>query len=227
MCRSPTSGPCSPASGPGCARAATSWRSWARAGGPGPNATSGPTCSGTTRTPRPTFAGSKRRGSCPSGTVSSPKGTAGTASSSPEPARRRRARAPAVPFVLVGGPGADDHGGVQPAGAGDSRDQPAAGDGLDRLRRLPLARLEQQVTALSQPARGRGGHAPQHVKPVSAAVERHPRLVVARLRGQQPDLLGGDVGNVGGQDVDVAPQPGRQRLIQVTQVHLATGGGDV
>ena len=38
-----------------------------------------------------------------------------------------------------------------------------------------------------QPLRRRGGHPPQDVEPVRAAVERHPRLVQAGLRRQQPD----------------------------------------
>ena len=110
---------------------------------------------------------------------------------------------------------------------GHPRDQPVAGEGFDGLRRLALARLDQQVAARRQPQRRRGDHPPQDVEPVRATVERHPRLVDAGLRGQQPDRLGGDVGRVGDQDVDAAPQCGGQRLVEVALVHLTTGGGDV
>src|SRR5215831_10806536 len=108
MCRSPTSRPCSPASVAGCARAATSSRSWARADGPEPNATSAPTCSGTTRTPEPTSAGSKRHGWHRSGIATYRKGTAGTASSCPA---RRRAQT-----AMTEQPPGDRPAGEQPPG---------------------------------------------------------------------------------------------------------------
>jgi len=76
---------CSPESGPGSALTATCWRSPGRCRGPGPSPTSAPRCSGTTRAPTPTCAGSRRRGSRPSGTGISRKGTPGTASSWPAP----------------------------------------------------------------------------------------------------------------------------------------------
>ena len=93
--------------------------------------------------------------------------------------------------TLEGGPGSDDDGRVQLVGTGHLRDQPVADDGSDGLRRLALARLDQQVAARCQPQWRRGDHPPQDVKPVRATVERHPRLVYAGLRGQQPDRLVG------------------------------------
>ena len=101
------------------------------------------------------------------------------------------------------------------------------GDDLDGLWRLPLACLEQQVAAGRQPERCCRAHPPQHVKAVRAAIERHPCLVYAGLRGKQPDFLGGDVGHVGEQHIDALQQGGGQRLVQVTFVDLALGGTDV
>jgi hypothetical protein len=72
----------------------------------------------------------------------------------------------------------------------------------------------------------RRGHPPLDVKPVRAAVECHPRLVYASLRGQQPDRIGGYVGRIGDQDVNAAPQRSGQRLVEVTFVYL-TADGDV
>ncbi len=44
---------------------------------------------------------------------------------------------------------------------------------------------------------------------------------------QQPHLLGGHVGRVGGQDVDASPQRDGQRLVKIALVHLASGAGKV
>jgi hypothetical protein len=83
------------------------------------------------------------------------------------------------------------------------------------------------VAARGQPLRGRRHHPPQDVEPVRTAVERQPRLVRAGLRGQQPDLLGGHVGHVGGQNVNAAAQRGGQRPVKVALVYPAVGSGDV
>ena len=62
---------------------------------------------------------------------------------------------------------------------------------------------------------------------VRAAVQGHPRLVVAGFRRQQPDLAGRHVGHVGQQDVHPAAQPGGQRPEQVALVDLPARGGQV
>jgi hypothetical protein len=64
------------------------------------------------------------------------------------------------------------------------------------------------MTAGSQPVGRPGGHAPQDIQAVRAAVQRHQRLVRAGLGREEADLAGGNVGHVGGQDLDPAPQPG-------------------
>ena len=53
--------------------------------------------------------------------------------------------------TLDGGPGSDDDGGVQLVGGGHPRDQPIAGESFDELRRLALARLDQQIAARCHP----------------------------------------------------------------------------
>jgi len=63
-------------------------------------------------------------------------------------------------------------------------------------------------------------HPPQQVESVRAAVQRHQRLVRPGFRGQKPDLPGRHVGDVGDQNTDPAPQPGGQRLVQVTLVDM-------
>jgi len=63
------------------------------------------------------------------------------------------------------------------------------------------------------------GHAPLDIKPVCAAVERHPRFVDAGLRRQQPHLRGGDVWRVGDQQIDSAVEPSWQRLVEVAVIH--------
>ena len=72
-----------------------------------------------------------------------------------------------------------------------------------------------------------GDHPPHEIEAVRAAVERRPRLVDAGLAGQQPDRLAGDVGCVGDQDVDAAPQRRGQRLVEVTLLDPTTGGEQV
>ena len=129
--------------------------------------------------------------------------------------------------VLEGGPGSDDDGGVQLVGSGPPRDQPIAYEGLHGLRRLALARLDQQVAARRQPQGRRGDHPPLNVEPVHATVERHARLVHAGLRRQQLDLVGRHVGCVGDQDVDAAMQRSGQRVIEITLVHPPPGAGHV
>ena len=87
-----------------------------------------------------------------------------------------------------------------------------------------LAGLDQQVAAGGQPVGRPGGHAPQHVQPVRATVQGHQRLVRAGLRREEPDLPGGHVRHVGDQDLDLACEPGGQRLVQVALVDVP---GDV
>src|SRR5215472_6807614 len=87
-----------------------------------------------------------------------------------------------------------------------------------RQRSLPLARLDQQMTAWPEPA-GRSSRYPaQHVKPVRPAIERDPGLVNAGLGRQQRHLAGRHVRHVRDHDVDQAAQRPRQRLVQITQV---------
>jgi len=106
---------------------------------------------------------------------------------------------------------------------GQLRDQPGAGNGFEGLRRLALAGLDQHAAARRQPLRGCGSHPSHDVEPVAATVERHPRLVQASLRREQPDLSGWHVRHVGGQDVNAPPQGGGQRVVQVAFVDLAAG----
>ncbi len=84
--------------------------------------------------------------------------------------------------------GADDHGGVQFLGPGHAGDQAGPGRRGDDPRYLALAGLGQQVASGGQPGRRLGGHPPQDVEAVRAAVERQARFVDPRLRGQQCDV---------------------------------------
>ena len=78
-----------------------------------------------------------------------------------------------------------------------------------------------------QPLRRRRGHPPQHVEPVRAAVERHPRLVQPGLGGQQPDLPGRYVRHVGREQRDPAAQRSGQRRVEIALVHVAAGRFEV
>ena len=62
---------------------------------------------------------------------------------------------------------------------------------------------------------------PGDVEPVRAAVEGHPRLVLARLGRHQRDRVARHVRRVGDQQVDPAAQGRRQRREQVALVHPA------
>jgi len=101
------------------------------------------------------------------------------------------------------------------------------GKSIDGPRRLVFARLDQQAAARYQPAGCRGGDPPQDVEAVRTPVERHPRLVFAGLQRQQPDGRGGNVRHVRDHDVDPTAQSPGQRLVEITFVHLAAGGGEV
>ena len=125
------------------------------------------------------------------------------------------------------GHGSDDDGGVQLGGPGHSREQPGVGEGLGEPRRLVVARLDQQATAGCQPRRRCPGHAALHLESVLTTIQRHPRLVVACLGREQLDRLGGDVRRVGDQNVDAAPQPGRQRLGEIALVDVTAGVREV
>src|SRR5438105_1725954 len=98
----------------------------------------------------------------------------------------------------------DDNGGVMLGGAGYPRGQAAGGEGLGSSRCLAVAGLDQQVTAWRKPLQGACGHPAQHVEAVGSAVERQQRLVRPGLGRQVPDLVGGHVWHVGGQDAHPA-----------------------
>ena len=122
--------------------------------------------------------------------------------------------------LTVCGTPPDDDGGVQVLRTGHPRGQPAGGERRLGQRRLALGGLDQQVSAGRQPFRGPGGDPAQHEEPVRAAVQGRPRFVRPGLGREEPDLPGGDVGHVSGQYGDPAPQPGGQRLIQVSPVDV-------
>jgi hypothetical protein len=67
------------------------------------------------------------------------------------PATNHQRTGLAARSTLWGGSGSDDDSGIVLVRTGHSRDQPGAGDGIDGLRCLALAGLDQQVTARCQP----------------------------------------------------------------------------
>ena len=108
-------------------------------------------------------------------------------------------------WTWLRGAGGDQDRGAVLLGSGHPRGQPGRGDRPGGRGHLALADLGQQMAAGCQPSRRPGRHPPQHLQAVRAAVQGHPRLVVAGFRRQQPHLAGGHVGHVGQQDV----RPGR------------------
>lgn len=123
-------------------------------------------------------------------------------------------------FRCSGGGRPDEDGRVQLLGDQDSGAQPGGAQDLDRRVPLPLARLHEQAAAGREPL-GRFGGDPAHdVEPVAAPVQGDAGFVDASLGGQQLDVAGGDVGDVGEQHVDPAAEGGGQRGEQVTLVDL-------
>ena len=79
--------------------------------------------------------------------------------------------------------------------------KPAAASSSRRGRGLPGADLQRQRAARAQQRRRRRDQPPHQRQPVAAAVERQPRLG-AHLGRQTVDVGAGDVGQVGGDDVE-------------------------
>ena len=92
---------------------------------------------------------------------------------------------------------------------------------------MTLARLDEQPAVVRQPTGRWLGDQSNDVESVGTAVECRPWLVHARLRGQQADRRGGYVGRVGQEEVDPTSQSSRQRVVQITFVHLAAARRDI
>jgi hypothetical protein len=83
------------------------------------------------------------------------------------------------------------------------------------------------VSARSQPERCVRRHPAQQLEAVRATVQGDGRLVEASLPGEESDLIGGDVGHVGDQDVDAPAQGWWQRIEEVAVVDVTIDRGQV
>ena len=93
---------------------------------------------------------------------------------------------------------------VQVVGAHDPGVEAVPRHRVDGERSLPPARLDDEVSAGSQPPRRLLGDPAMDVHTVGSAVEGDPRLVVARLRRHHRDLVGRHVRRVHDDDVDAS-----------------------
>src|SRR5438094_1609895 len=84
---------------------------------------------------------------------------------------------------------------------------------------LARADLQEDTPVRVQPVVGTGDGPAHHGQPLVAAVERPHRLAADMVAWQAGELTGRNIGQGAGDDVNVAAQRARQRLVQVTTAH--------
>ncbi len=97
-------------------------------------------------------------------------------------------------------------------------ERPGGGEHGDHRGCLWVARLHEQVPFRSEPDCRQVGEASHDVEAVTPAVECTAGLVVAGLRGHQPEGVGGDVRRARDQHVHPASERGRQRRVEIARV---------
>src|SRR5215217_7866754 len=118
---------------------------------------------------------------------------------------------------------ADRYRGVYVVAAGERHQQACPLKSRRGRPCLLAAGLDEEMTALNQPAGSLGDHPALDIETIRATVEGHPRLVKPRFSRHEGDGLGRYVGRVAHHQIHPAGDPGRQCFVQVTLADLASG----